>query len=67
MEEDLNRALDRHARKPADDLRRRRRSAAGAEWPGTGLCPGAQADGVPCPDPSCSCDTCRQADAASLK
>ena len=32
------------------------------EWTGTGLCSEAQADGVPCPDPSCSCDKCSRSD-----
>jgi len=32
------------------------------EWPGTGLCAEAQADGVPCPEPGCSCDKCSRPD-----
>ena len=31
------------------------------EWAGTGLCPEAQADGVPCPTPSDACDRCGRA------
>jgi len=67
MEKDLARALERFAAKPAEDLRRRARAAVDTEWPGTGLCPEAQADGVPCPGPSCSCDNCQRAGATDRK
>ncbi len=67
MEKDLSRALERFAAKPAEDLRRRVRPAEAPEWRGTGLCPEAQADGVPCPGPSCSCDSCQQAGGKTQK
>ncbi len=52
MDQDLARMLRRTARGS------RRPGLRVKEWRGTGLCPEAQADGVPCPDPATSCDTC---------
>ena len=46
----------RHAPGPA----RSGRDAGLMEWPGTGRCFEAQADGVPCPSLGASCDTCER-------
>jgi hypothetical protein len=52
-------------RKTAERAPARRAAADGAcphrhEW-GTGACPEAQADGVPCEDPHRDCEVCQKA------
>jgi hypothetical protein len=61
MDSDLSNSFEWHAHKVAADLERRARELRAFEWPGTGCCPEAQADGVPCPNPACACDTCGRA------
>jgi len=57
MENDLAKALGRSILNHARDLNGK---SIVAEWEGTGLCPEAQADGVPCQQAGRSCDVCGQ-------
>lgn len=61
MENDLTKALRRGSLARARDLTSR--SVSEWEWEATGLCPEAQADGVPCHEAGRSCDVCIQATA----
>ena len=55
MEYELAKAVRRAILTHATDLEAR---FGESEWDGTGLCPEAQADGVPCQEAGRSCDVC---------
>jgi hypothetical protein len=64
MDNDLVKTFQRLSRQHPSDLERRRRAIpVEQDWRSSGLCPEAQADGVPCYEAGRSCDVCGRAGA----
>jgi hypothetical protein len=61
MDDDVLRMIRRAAARPARDLTGGTTQTTDPEWEGTGLCPEAQADGVPCHQLGRACDVCGRA------
>jgi hypothetical protein len=61
MDKDLINIFDRLSRQRPSDLKPWSNPGLAQEWPCTGLCPQAQADGVPCYELGRSCDVCGMA------
>lgn len=58
MDDDLRRWINRAIRDRMTDGETGGRPPEDPGWSGTGLCPKAQADGIPCPEVGRECDTC---------
>ena len=61
MDEDRARAFRKTIEPNSPDPAEMACAAEKPEWRGTGLCPSAQADGVPCHELGRSCDLCGRA------
>jgi len=61
MDKDLTRTFNNLSRQDATDLERDSCTGVAGDWSCTGLCPEAQADGVPCTEVGRSCDICGHA------
>ena len=61
MDDDLRRWFNRAIRDRMSDGETGGRPPEDPGWSGTGLCPEAQADGIPCHEVGRECDTCGRA------
>ena len=61
MDDDLRRWFNRAIRDRMSDGETGVRPPEDPGWSGTGLCPEAQADGIPCNEVGRDCDTCGKA------